>query len=394
MNAEDKGGKRGAYGPSQKKMKRISAVSVLSGASAWLFLTGTVLCLQESAVRVANRFSTGYVDICLKEYQEENGRETVWETAENILPGQRISKIPRIENRGNRCYIRAEIAIEGTEEITVNDLYGMEEGWISAGGMYYYTQILETGETVELFRGVQIPAEFDGTPGGDLQIRIDVDAIQADHFTPDYGSEDPWGEVEILEQKKNGDGEITTWRKAENRPLRVVYLGEAGGLMASQEDFFSGFPALMPGGRYEDTAELVNSGEEDVRLYFRAVSGSGSILPERLGLKITCRMEEKEEVIYEGKLKAASLEKSLFLGVIPAGKQGSFRFTLTVPADLDNAAALTEDMVTWIFSTEPSEGEVPPETGDSGSPAGVWLLLSGTALGGLTLVVRSRRRNR
>ena len=95
-------------------------------------------------VDVKNHFETGIVDIGISEYQNINGIEEPWEDHQVVLPGDRISKIPRIKNYGTDCYVRVKITFRETKELTEDSLLGMNDQWMKADdGWYYYKEILK-----------------------------------------------------------------------------------------------------------------------------------------------------------------------------------------------------------------------------------------------------------
>ena len=63
-----------------------------------------------STVEVKNHIETGDVNIDLAEYQMADGNEVPYiNDQKGILPGDTISKIPRITNLAEDCYIRCQI---------------------------------------------------------------------------------------------------------------------------------------------------------------------------------------------------------------------------------------------------------------------------------------------
>ena len=97
----------------------------------------------------------------MEEYTRTNGKEARWtDPKAYVLPGQEISKIPRIINCGNNCYVRADINFVDTM-IDETSLYGMSDQWILApDGYYYYKEILVTGDSVDLFHGFKVPIDL------------------------------------------------------------------------------------------------------------------------------------------------------------------------------------------------------------------------------------------
>ena len=147
--------------------------------TACLGISGTYAYYQDS-VSVQNHISTGDVNIGIREYQEIDGKETEYDLAENriVLPSEVVSKIPRITNYAETCYIRAKVThhskpvsesdTEKTAEYILSDenINGISGQWIRKGEYYYYTEPLEKGASVDFFEAVTIPAEWTEASAG------------------------------------------------------------------------------------------------------------------------------------------------------------------------------------------------------------------------------------
>lgn len=344
-----------------------------------------------SSLSVTSRITTGVVDIQLTEYQMTDGKEVEYEDNQIILPGKKISKIPRISNIGNDCYVRAKIEVEGTEESI--QVYGMDTSWIKCSdGYYYYDRILENGQETDLFRGVQIPEDFSQEEEGkDFQIQIDIDAIQSQNFFPDYSAEDPWGEVEILTCTEDGSYNITAMTQTGSRDFAVVYLGDSRKLITNTDDFFVNFPAVQPGDEYSDSLTLYNGVQEPMKLYFSTADAvltqtedesTAKELLEQIQLRITLGKDGRTEQIYSGALAGKELNNGILLGTFTEGESAELHFTIEVPEGLDNAYTLSDAAVQWIFSTEQIQTEqTAVKTGDV-LPETVWPALTGLLLSG------------
>lgn len=344
-----------------------------------------VLAMTETSV--TNPFTTGVVDIKLNEYQMSDGEEIPYEDVKDILPGQTISKIPRIHNFGNDCYVRAKVTMEGTEE-TIR-IENMDERWkMSKDGYFYYQEILPTGAETDIFQQVTIPTDFSQeVEGKAFDLKIDVDAVQSKNFAPDFEADSPWGPVEIQKCIKEGQYDIRTFQAADNQPLRVVYQGDSKSLMSEPEDFFHNFPVLMPGDEFTDAADLTNNSGDAIDLYFRSEAEDDKLL-EKIQLQITAEIDGKAQEVYSGPIRAKELADNKLLGSLPAESTGRFQFKVSVPPELDNEYTVLADQVTWFFSTEPVKDElIKIQTGDA-RMTGYLLILSGITLGIGILIYR------
>ena len=337
---------------------------ILLGLSLMLFGCGLIFAMI--SVEVTNHFETGIVDISLAEFQKVGDTEELWEDNPTVLPGDVVSKIPRVHNDGNDCYIRAKITIRDTSEITESSLLGITDLWHKApDGYYYYTKVLPHGEDVDIFQAVSIPVDLpDDNQGQLFHVDIDVDAIQSKNFTPEFDTASPWGRVEILECKKEGQYDISTFKQAGNLSFKIEYQGDAKKLIKNHDDFFANIPYIMPGDTYSDAVSISNDGNKDMQIYFRSAADDPSDLLDKIQLTITTEIDGAAKAFYQGSLRAAQLSDNVILGTIPAGEKGSFNFTISVPAELNNEYTIQSSQLKWIFSTEFIEEPIAPETGD------------------------------
>ena len=344
------------------------------------------------SVDVTNHFETGIVDISLTEYQRIGDSETLWVDSPIVLPGDTISKIPRIHNDGNDCYVRAKVTISAPEGEDADYLSGIsiggigEQWYLADDGYYYYSNILPHGEDVDVFQWVKIADNLSNEQQGRLfYVDIDVDAIQSKNFAPDYSSATPWGSVEILLCEKEGMYDISQLKQSDTQSFQIVYQGDAQKLIKSHDDFFTNIPYLLPGDVYSDSVSISNTGAKDIKLYFRSEALDSSELLDKITLKITTDINGKEKVFYEGALRAEDLNESLVLGVIPKGEKGTFKFEISVPSELNNKYTILDSYVKWIFSTEEIQ-ESSPETGDN-SNIGLYVGMAGVSLFVLVIIV-------
>ena len=350
-------------------------------------------------VSVENHFSTGVVDIELEEYTLQHGKEVPWENNINcVLPGQDIYKTPRIINEGNDCYVRANVRFMNAL-LSVDSFYGMPDSWILApDGYYYYTDVLLSGESVDLFEGFKLPEDFEQNMEESMfELQIQVDAVQSDHFTPNYSLDHPWGNIEIQNCTKEDMYELSTFKQKDYLTFCITYEGKSKRLITNEEDFFKNFPVLLPGDIYEEQLEFSNDSEEPVNLYFRTKALDGTELLDKVMLKIKKNIYGEEEVIYEGPIRATDLAENILLGTVQSGESGCMIYEIYVPESLDNEYTLMEDEVVWIFSTEPvAEIDAVP-TGDHTIHMSLIMLCSGFILimlaMGMRLYEKARMRN-
>ena len=367
---------------------------------------------------VTNHLKTGDVNIRIREFAMVDGKEVPYETHQMVMPGDVISKIPRIENLAASCWIRVKITFSGGSEslsgLSPSDIGGMnEDEWIKIGEYYYLIKPLEERGSVDLFREVHIPETWTGEYAGKtFAVNIRADAIQDDHFTPDFDAMSPWGD-EVIELCVHEEENVILNTESDVR-FNVVFRNGAEKLVAGPDNFFQNMTALMPGDRLTDYVTIKNTSgnTRELRFYTALVNPT----QEQLDLlsKLQLRINLGEKVIYEGDLKAEPLNKGTSLGRFAPGDEGRMEFTLYMPEELQNVYALREADVRWIFETDPDpvitqgtsgggnyypvttdytpKGTSPVKTGDPMNPGVYALLFGGAVTAGLAALLIKRRR--
>ena len=139
--------------------KLIKAAAVLT-AAAFLGGTGTYGYFSDT-LKVKNHISTGDINIGLKEYEKKGSTEVSFAGTKAVVPGDVISKIPRITNYASPCWVRARITYkndrENMEGFSDKNISGMSKKWVQRGEYYYYTSILKRKDSTDLFKEVTVP---------------------------------------------------------------------------------------------------------------------------------------------------------------------------------------------------------------------------------------------
>ncbi|MBR3786590.1 MAG: hypothetical protein IKJ77_09305 [Firmicutes bacterium] len=331
------------------KAKRIIVITAL----AVIFLCGMVYAATSNNANKS--FETGVVDITLEEYHVQGGTEAAWSGSAHVMPGTKVSLIPRIKNMGTDCYVRAKIAFRDTNgEITERHITGFSKDWYKADdGYYYYKSVLGVKKTAELFKGLDIPTDIPQSMANKtFYMDITVHAIQSKNFTPDYDMADPWGSVKIVKQEKDGNHDFTVYEESGKSAFEIICKGTSKNIIPELDKLFADIPYLMPGENYSETLKFNNKSNKDINLYFRSVFLHDSDLADKINLKITMTQNGKQKTIYDGPLSGKRFEKNSLLAKIIEGAKGEITFTISVPSELTNTYSLFDSDMKWIFSTK------------------------------------------
>ena len=279
-----------------------------------------------------------------------------------------ISKIPRITNYAEPCYVRVKPVFDEEEtqdyRLGEEDLGGIEDVWLKVGEYYYYPKVLGKQESVDFFRTITIPSAWTSEAEGQvLSVEIQAEAVQAANVTPDFTAEAPWGEELEIEQCVH-EADNTVSEVSQQSFLTVSYEGAARNLILAPDNFFRNFPVLMPGDEWEDTFTLVNTTASRAEFFLRTE------LPEELSetekellSKVKLEIREGDSVIYEGDLEGEGLWAAKSLGICSPDERKEICFSIRVPSELGNEWALRKSGVKWIFSVEGED--LPQEEGPS-----------------------------
>lgn len=351
------------------KKKIYKFIAVGAAALAILGFSGAYASFSDF-VTVKNRIVTGDVNISLKEYQKKNGKETEYKGSVIVLPGDFISKIPRITNKGLPCWIRTKITLQNSnikeDGLKEEYIHGITKDWKKIGEYYYYTKILDMKKSVDFFTGITIPESWtEAHSGQELKISIQTDAIQAANFTPDFYAMSPWGNQKIEKCVHETNGSVQC--ELENVKLSVKFSGDAQKLIAVPNDFFRNFGEIMPGDVKKDTITISNTDKKEVEILF--YTGIPNQTKEQMKLleKLSLSVSLNGKNLYKGNLKASSLGTPVSLGKFGTNVKGTLEFSISAPADLKNTDALRDASVNWTFAIKEREQQniKPTESGNS-----------------------------
>ena len=326
-----------------------------------LFIVGTIffalMCisgiyaLKDEMSDIENGISTSAVDIEIKEYNQ-NG-ELFDEDGKNVAPGDQIILIPKVNNLGIECYIRAKITYTINNESfeVVEYITGNYSSWSKRGDYYYYDSILGKSESVELFSKVSIPnlsSEYDGK---EIVVHIVVDAIQSRNFDGN------WDDVEIKESIDRTydidyDGESS-----------IIYEDDVKNHVILDDGFFDNLGNMLPGDQMNENIKILNSSKNKNRYYlaidYNELSQDEIVLLKKIKLVIK---NSSTEVLVNSNL---SNKEKYTLGEFEAEEGDSYNIELSFPSDADNDYSKLFTKVLWKFSYDTIESHDDEDEDDS-----------------------------
>ena len=188
--------------------KKVAAGAVL--AICLSILIYTTIAYFNTADTARNVITSGNIKIELQETALVNDTEIPFKESQdvyNVMPGQEVSKIVRVENTGsNPAYIRISVdkaiqlaeGVQGTPDTDLISIDYDSSSWTLKDGYYYYNEPLAAGNTTEpLFRNVT----FDPDMGNMYQnsqavIKVSAQATQVKNNGTDVFSAAGWPDTD------------------------------------------------------------------------------------------------------------------------------------------------------------------------------------------------------
>lgn len=334
---------------------RKKALPVLVACISILSTVPVPAATRTFSTGVGNTVMTGDIGISLHEFELDlGGRRIPYRNGKTVVPGQKVDKIVTITSEAEPAWVRARVEYntdDGLEGMSDDMLEDMPDGWKKCGSYFYYTEPVAGMETIDFFRRVVIPPEWDESCSEKrFSIGVTAQAVQAANFKPDFQSVDPWFGIPVEKCIHTSHDIYHAENKSE---FSVIFENGTEGFTKTGDDFFSNFSAMMPGDTLTDTMELGNHSGYVLTFYFSTEipeqPGESRKLLDDLLLTIRCG----EESIYEGSLGAEKLKEGVPLGK-PLGKGDTrtLSYSLHMPPELTNSSAMQTAKVRWIFRTE------------------------------------------
>ena len=306
-----------------------------------------IYSLTDEMNKTESGLSTSAVDIEIKEYNQNN--EPFQDDGKVVMPGDEIILIPRVNNLGIECYLRAKITYTIRDEsFNVEDhINGNYSSWTKSGEYYYYDGVFDKEASVDLFNKVTIPNLSNNYYGSIIVVHIVVEAIQAKNFDGN------WEGIEIKESVDRTydidyDGESS-----------VIYEDNVHKHITLDDHFFDNLGNLLPGDSISEEITILNS-TYDKNEYFVAIDYDNLSDEEKAllrSIKLKIRNSNGEELV------SSNLEDKTrhSLGIYRKGGRDRLTIELSLPTDIDNDYSKLFTKIMWRFSYDViSHGNLPP----------------------------------
>ena len=319
-----------------------------------VMLISGIYALNKEIITTESGISTGAVDIKIEEY---NGNTQPFdEDGSYVMPGDEIVLIPRVNNLGLDCYLRAKIeyTINGETFPEIDYIEGNYSSWTKKDNYYYYDSIFTRDSYIDLFNKVTIPNLSSAYNGKKVVVHILVEAVQSKNFDGN------WDEVNI--------------RESINRSYDIDYEGESSVIyedstnnhISLDSDFFNKLGNILPGDSFSEDVTLLNKSNTENEYYLSI--DYDNLTNEELALlqKMTLSIKKNGEVLLNGNL---ANKNQYTLGVYKKGEGDIFKIEISLPKDAENEYSKLFTKIKWKFSyknlSDGSDSDN-PKTGDLG----------------------------
>ena len=269
-----------------------------------------------------------------------------------ISPGTDVAYKPVIENKGADSWVRFKLTADS--ELPLDNFYGLSSDWVERGGYWYLTKPVLSKESVPTVSGFTMPGTLTDQSITEIEVGGTYDAIQSENFTPDFDSENPWGNVYIVESDFDGANYVR--RVASIAPV-TVDIGNSDDVVVTSDEILN--YDLIPGDVKSNTLVIENSSDIDKQVNFKSYSDRANRLLQNVYIGIG----DSDEEIYDGALAEANFDKDI--ATIPAGEKAVINYEISVPTEVGNALQGEKGEFEWHFLTEDVIDSDAVKTGDT-----------------------------
>ena len=322
----------------------------------FLFIIMTVsgiYSLDNEINNAESGLSTSAVDIEIEEVNQNN--QPFDEDGKVVMPGDEILLIPKVNNLGIECYLRAKIEYTiNNEKFSVIDyIEGNYSSWTKKDDYYYYDSIFPKEGSINLFNKVTIPNLSSEYNGKIIVIHIIVEAIQAKNFDGN------WDNVNI---KKSVDRAYDINYNGESS---IIYEDNTNHHITLDNSFFDKLGNMLPGDSVGETINLLNSSNSKNEYYvsidYNNLTNEEIALLQKLKLIIK---NKNGEIVVDSTLASKDRHS---LGKYEHSKGDTFIIEVYLPNDTNNDFSKLFTKINWKFSYDVIEqhNEPLPVTGDN-----------------------------
>ena len=295
-----------------------------------------------------------------------------------VSPGKDVTYKPVIENRGADSWVRFKLTADS--ELPLDNFYGLSSDWVERGGYWYLTKPVLSKESVPTVSGFTMPGTLTDQSITEIEVGGTYDAIQSENFTPDFNSENPWGNIYIVESDFDGANYVR--RVATIAPV-TVDIGNSDDVVVTSDEILN--YDLIPGDVKSNTLVIENSSDIDKQVNFKSYSDRANRLLQNVYIGIA----DSDAEIYDGALSEANFDKDV--AIIPAGEKAVINYEISVPSEVDNELQEEKGEFEWHFLTEDVIDSDAVKTGDTFLVIPLVIVLIVAAVG-IPVIVKFRRR--
>lgn len=290
--------------------------------------------------------------------------------------GSTLRYEPVIENRAMSCYVRFKLNLSNAL-LNEDSFVGLTDDFVKRGDYFYYTKPLDNKQSITTFNSFKMPADIDNEDKEEIKIIKTVDAIQSKNFTPDFNSENPWGNVEVISSNFDGSNYINEVIVV--KPINLTINSDKQ-ITLTNKDILNF--NLAPGDVITNSIDIRSDNEKEVNVEFKA-KGEESELLKNINLKLY--LDDKK--IYDGDLVTENLQNYTKLVNLKCGEKTSLKYEMSIPENLNNKYQDKESNFEWKFKINEASNDI-VKTDDISNISVVLVIVLITSIVGITIFRR------
>jgi hypothetical protein len=361
-----------------KKIKYIILIVLLSMITA---ISGIYAFQSYEIAIVENNIVSGAVNIELKEYIKDSNNNEIEIDSLNkkVLPSESIPFIVKVYNKGISSYLRVKYEYENAS-FSDGDINIDDTNWIKKGEYYYYKNVLDESDYVELFNRYTTPSNILGT----YNFIITAEAVQSEYFNIDFESDTPWGDF-VVEEAIDENYDISTISVSNN--TIVDYKDDGDNYLEIPQNFMQKIYLLRPGDKISDYITVNNISDKQIEIFMKNVNLSPQLNEnyKYLTLKV---YDEKNNIVYDGKVLQEALTS---LGRYEPGSSNKLTFEVEFLKENENITSIKDYKIGWKYYLSEIEEEpsiidiINPKTGDG---IFIWIAIFIASLCTLIVIIK------
>ena len=281
---------------------------------------------------VSGALSTSAVDIEVKNYTlNDNNEEIEYDNNNTIIPGNEMTFIPKIFNKGVNCYLRIKVNYIN-DNINFEDyVTNFSDKFKKYGDYYYYDGVFSSNDNIKVFDTIKIPNNAESlSTNKTLKIEVIAEAVQEDNFVPDYNmTENPWKGIVPTKNISNS----ANMNIDENAKVNIKYENNTENDISVPDSFLENTKRLLPGDNFVENIVINNNDKDNAKYYLKIDVNENDEDTKKLLSQINLEITNEKGELFKGKFFNNG---KILIGALNINEKENLKFKISVPPELSN----------------------------------------------------------